>query len=157
MNSEKRSGAGTGLTANLPSLDRLPAPTAARKRASDLDLDLLAGAPTLDCGAPLAVYAPSGNSGTEALNPPAGTLAWAIFGVSGLNSNGSAIPLTLRAAGSADYYIALSDYSAGSWRILHRNGTEVYNIADGARALSRRAGAAMSQYWAGAAPWTSLR
>ncbi|MCB1220773.1 MAG: hypothetical protein H7A35_05035 [Planctomycetales bacterium] len=121
----------------------LPAPSAlesvddgildpAGRQASNLDLELLDGAPLIEASG-------VANWSVGSLNlEPAGELdlAWAIFRASGLDSDGSAIPLSIQLETDKPGWLAISDYSRNRWRIISFSGSGGIPLANGDELVS---------------------
>lgn len=108
-------------------------PVGTARSSSNLDLELLSMPPLLDSGAATAAWSAGSLALTPVLDEP---LAWAIFQATGLNADGTAIPLSIQVETDAPCWIALSDFSRHRWRVIPVAASDTFSIADGASLVS---------------------
>ncbi|MBN2080681.1 TIGR03790 family protein [bacterium] len=102
----------------LPSLDGLPAATGGptSRRVSEAQYELLLFDPVLSSPNGSAVHADDTLTLDPALNEG---LAWAVYALPGFPTDGTVLPVKLAIdKGSDRFWIGLSDYAIGSWRLL---------------------------------------
>ena len=119
---------------DLAALPNLPSLSQARvlRSASEIDYELLDQPPVLQSSSG-ADYTP----GALALTPPdAATLAWAVFGLGGLPTDGTLYPVNVAVAADAQYWLAVSDYSKQRWMFLPYQASGIYAITGGASLIS---------------------
>jgi len=135
--SGRSAGGDAAVLKALPALAKLPPAPAmsARKDASDAEYELLLSPPVLKSGGSSATYTSSPRQ--ISLVPLDGrTMAYSVFGLGGLPTDGSVIPLKLKLTGSGNYWLAVSDYAHGSWQYLDYVGTGDYTLSSGAGLIS---------------------
>ena len=119
--------------AGLPALSELGqlAPASAR-RTSTVVHELLSSAPLF-----AAEQGVSYNPGQLGLDPPSvSEMAWAIYGVSGLPTDGSVVPTLLTIDASSTYWLAVSNYTRGRWAFINYRPDGQYTLADGQQLVS---------------------